>query len=94
MSNIIRFRPKVSKPMPDNDPLGTIELAEDLLDGAKTGRYKTILSVVHYADDTFDVIQSGNLDNLQLMGALQFAALDIHAFCRDVRMAEAEERGG
>jgi hypothetical protein len=83
LSNIVHFRPAARLPA---DPLGAVDIANDLQSGALSGKYRTITAMVEHADGSFQVIQSGAQDVLKLMGALQFAQMDSYLEAK----AEAE----
>lgn len=60
------------------DPMGAIDVGNDLQAGAVDGTYMSIIALVQHKDGGFEVIQSGIPDTLKTLGALQFAAFDTY----------------
>lgn len=87
MSNVVHLRPPSNVPKTEADPLGTLGIAQEILDGTVSGKYKSIIAMVEDENGEFEVIQTGCASTLKLIGALQFAQLEIYLEAK----AEASE---
>lgn len=81
MSNVVRLRPAVSIRRP-SDPLGAIEIGEEICERTASGEIKSIVAMVEMEDGSFEVLQSGCADTVKQMGALAFAQFEMYVQCK------------